>query len=173
VDRLPEETRFRDIRTAADVIGVFQNQGSSRSGEWRPLLSDVLFPGTSFSERPSEIRVSSEAPSVLRCEAMSQGKVLAVRNLVEGQDFRVVDGRLPLGRKFSETGVYETGAAIATETSVIRLTEKGDAVLSSRVSGVGLMMFFVPMAITTSEDALFERMGDGEPVATDNPVPVR
>jgi hypothetical protein len=158
VDRLSEGTRFREIRTTADMTGVFRNQGHSARKEWQPLLSDVLFPGKKFEEQPGEIRFRSKMPSGLRCEALSYGKTLAVNELLDGRDFRITDGGIQLDPKFLEPILSAAGIGVATESSLIRLAETGDAVLSSRGGALGLMLFIVPFGMTESQDALFERL---------------
>lgn len=170
VDRLPEETRLREVTGTADLEGLYRNQGSSHSGEWHPLLSDLLFPGISFSETPDHIRLGSEEGSTLRCEAVSHGKVLAVRRLMQGEDFHVVDGAIDFDRKQVEPVVSVAGAGVGRESSTLRLTERGDAVLASKGGGVGLMLFVVPMAVSNAQEALFERIEEGKPPAGTQPV---
>lgn len=169
VDRLPDETKLRDVQRAADINGVFKNKGSSDGGKSPPLLSDTLFPLSTFSETPSEIRISSETESTLRCEAISHGKVVSIRDLVVGEDFRLTDGGVAFDRRLIEA---MTGGGVAVEigarTHVIRLTEKGDAVLTSKRGGVGLAFFIIPIAEFEVHDGLFERMKDDKPVVTNN-----
>ena len=162
VDRLPKETKFRDVQSASDIVGIFRNQGFSHSGEWQPLLSDSFFPEITFSAPPCEVRIVSQSPSILRIEAMSQGNVLAVRDLVLGQDFHIVDGSVKLDRKPGELLLSGAGVGVGTESSVIRLTDSGDVVLAQRGGGVGMMLFIVPMAVSEAQDAVFERIKDGK-----------
>ncbi len=159
-DRLPTEIRFRNILETADMFGVFRNQGRSSTGEWQPVLSDFLFPGVSFGEPPTEVRLGAGEPLSLKCEALLRGNVLAVRDLVERRDFRLDEGAISFGRKLDESGILEGGVAVSTEACVIRLTEMGDAVLSCHRSAVGLMLFVVPMATSVSEEAVFAKLPD-------------
>ena len=158
VDRLPDETEFRDIQSVSDICGTFKNLGTSQSGDWNPLLTDTFFPEGTFTEPPGEIRISNAESSVLTVEAMSGGTVLATCNLVPDVDFEFVDGALKLKRKLGELVLNETGAGIGKESAVIRLTGTGDAVLTQKSGGIGLMLFIVPMAVGESQDAVFERI---------------
>jgi len=167
VDRLPEEVKFRYVQTTVDLNGVFRNEGVSQSKEWRPLLSDVFFSGIKFGEPPEEIRIGSPASSVLRCEAMSQGKVLAMADLELGKDFLLADGGVQLDRKLVDAMLDVTGVGVGVTSSVIRLSELGDAVLTNKVRAVGLMLFIWPMTVIQAQDAIFQRVKGGEPVATD------
>jgi len=167
VDRLPEEVKFRYVQTTVDLNGVFRNEGVSQSKEWRPLLSDVFFSGIKFGEPPEEIRIGSPASSVLRCEAMSQGKVLAMADLELGKDFLLADGGVQLDRKLVDAMLDVTGVGVGVTSLVIRLSELGDAVLTNKVRAVGLMLFIWPMTVIQAQDAIFQRVKGGEPVATD------
>lgn len=162
VDRLPDETEFRDLASVSDICGTFRNQGTSQSGEWNPLLTDTFFPEGTFTEPPGEIRISNSKPSVLTVEALSQGTVLGACDLVPGQDFELGDGGLKLKRKLGELILNETGAGVGKESAVIRLTGTGNAVLTQKSGGVGLMLFIVPMAMGESQDAVFERIVEGD-----------
>jgi hypothetical protein len=156
-DRLPEETKFREIRSPADVAGVFRNRGFSYSGDWHPLLSDVLFPNRKFDVPPGEIRFRSKMPTGFRCEAISKGRVIAVTDLVESRDFRITDGGIRLDPKFSP-GIDVSGVGIGGESSVIRLVDTRYIVLSQRQGGFGLMLFILPFGGMDSRDALFEKL---------------
>lgn len=163
VDRLPEETRLRDVAGAADLAGLYANQGSSHSGQWHPLLSDLLFPGVAFSETPGQIRLGSEGGAALRCEALTHGKVLAVRTLLQGTDFHLIDGGVQFDQQLVEPVLSAAGAGVGRESSTLRLTERGDAVLVNEGGGVGLMLFVVPMAVRNAQEAIFERIQEAAP----------
>lgn len=157
-DRLAPETRFRPLSAVTELTGVFRNQGASRSGQWKPLLSDYLFPRARLTAPRAEIRFSVPTASHLRCEAVVDGTVVASRVLVEGRDFRLEDGCVRLADGLDEAGVMEGGIGITTEVSRLGLIDNGDMVLRCDGGGAGLMLFIVPMAVTGRVEAAFERI---------------
>jgi hypothetical protein len=161
VDRLPEGTRFREITAVSDVTGVFENQGVSPSGEWRPLLTEVLFAQQKFADPPSQVRFESPAPTVLRCEAIHRGEVVAAKEIVAGRDFQLADGSVQLDRRLIEPAISAAGAGFGTESTCLRLNDAGDVVLVFRGGGVGLMLFVVPWGGVRKQEAIFKRV---EPV---------
>lgn len=168
-DRLPQEARLRNIGAPADIAGVYNNEGASQSGEWHPLLSDLLFPGVVFSETPGQVRLGSEQQSVLTCEALLRGKVLAVRHLQQERDFYLADGGVQFDRKAIEPVLSAAGAGVGKTSSILRLTEQGDVVLTDKSGGVGLMLFVVPMVVSNAREALFKRIEARQPPAPVEP----
>jgi len=157
-DRLAPETRFRPVSACSELAGVFHNQGRSRSGEWKPLLSEYVFPQVRFAAPPDEIRFSAPDPARLRCDAVRNGTVLATRDLTEGKDFRFDNGCLRLAGVLDQAGVMEAGIGVSTAVSRLGLIDNGDLFLRCRGGGAGLMLFVVPLAVTEHVEAVFERV---------------
>lgn len=158
IDRLPKETKFRHLAAVADLAGSFEDQGRSPSGEWRPRLSEVLFPPQTFAEPPSHVRLQCPAPTTLRCEAIAHGEVVARHDLVAGTDFHLADGRLRLDRRLIEPVITAAGAGFGTDATYLRLNDAGDAVLIFHGGGVGMMLFIVPWGGVRKQEAVFRRV---------------
>ena len=157
-NRLPESTRFRSIAAPADLAAVYsaksESKGSASSG-----MTYRIFGTYSFSGTPDSVRFSSRPPSGLVCEALSGGKVVATRELVQGRDFRITRGALHLTGAKAKGFAAEAMLGVEKHSTVIRLTESGDAVITQRNSEAAMALLVVPMARVDTSEALFRRIG--------------
>jgi hypothetical protein len=161
VDKMPRKTRFREISKPEDISAVFRNKGTVDDGASAPQLSSSIFPEINFSGTPDQIRFRNRPPSDLICEAISQGKVVASRELVQGRDFHIAGGGLQLVQKFPYSFLGEGVVGIEKYSLTLRLTESGDIVMMHRDSEVGMILFVLPMATVHAWDTVFKRVPEG------------
>lgn len=156
-DRVSRETRFREIVTPADLAAVYTNKGESPRGGLRQL-SYALCEGTSPSDTTEKVRFRSVPPSVLVCEALSRGRIVASRELVQDRDFRLEGGAMHFISTKAAAFLGEGVAGIERLSTTLRLTESGDIVLTQRSREAGMALLVVPVARVDTLDAVFRRV---------------
>jgi hypothetical protein len=156
-DRVSRQTRFREIVTPADIAAVYNNKGDSPRGGVRQL-SYVLCERTSPSDTTDKVRFRSVPPSTLVCEALSKGRIVASRELVQDRDFRIAAGAMHINSTKAGTFLGEGVAGIEKLFTTLRLTESGDIVMTQRSSEAGMALLVVPMARVDTMDAVFKRV---------------
>ena len=159
VDKMPRDTRFRAIATPNDIVGVYTNAGRSPSGGSRSL-SFVIFETDAFSAAPDRIRFRSSSPFNLVCDALSGSRVVASRELLQDRDFRIAGGALHLAAGRAKGFAGEAMLGVEKRSTVFRLTDSGDAVLTQRDSEAGMALLVVPMARVDTIETVFQRTGD-------------
>ena len=157
--RLPKSTRFRSITAPADIAAVYSSKSDSPKGSSAGIIYGIF--GThGFPETPDSVRFCSRPPSELVCEAISGGKVVATRELVHGRDFRIEGGALHLTGEKTKGFAGEAMLGVEKHSTVIRLTDSGDVVVTQRHSEAAMALLVVPMARMDTQEALFRRIGD-------------
>ena len=159
-EKVPRDTRFRSIGTPADIAAVYSNIGTSPSGGTRNLTYPIFGTDT-FSATPDHIRFRSSSPLNLVCDALSGGRVVASRELAQDTDFRIAGGAMHLVSAKAKGFAGEGVLGVEKHSTVIRLTDAGDVVLTQRASEAGMALFVVPMARTDTMETLFRRIGSG------------
>lgn len=156
-DRVSSETRFREIVTPADIAAVYTNRGGSPRGGVRQL-SYVLCERTSPGDTTDKVRFRSVPPSTLVCEALSKGRIVASRELVQDRDFRIEGGAMHMTSTNTGTFLGEGVAGIEKLSTTLRITESGDIVMRERSSEAGMALLVVPIASSHTMDAVFKRV---------------
>jgi hypothetical protein len=159
VDHFDEPVQFRQLRSAGEIGGTFNNHGTSQGDGWRPLLTEVLIPDSRLAAEAERVVIVPCRDGVLRCEAWRAGRLLGSRELVEGRDFHLVAGGLEMARGMPEPVLGAAGVGVGTDRSVLRLTRRGDLFLASHSKGAGMMLFVVPMAVSRDQEVLYARVG--------------
>ena len=157
--RVPKSTRFRSITAPADIAAVYSSKPESPEGS-STGMTYRLFGTHSFSGTPDSVRFRSRPPSDLVCEALSGGRVVATRELMQGRDFRIEGGALHLTGGKAKGFAAEAMLGVEKHSTMIRLTDSGDAVVTSRDSEAAMALLVVPMARMDTREALFRRIGD-------------
>ena len=157
--KVPKSTRFRSITAPAELAGVYSSKSDSTergsAGMTYGIFGTHSFPGT-----PDSVRFRSRPPSDLVCEALSGGRVVATRELVQSRDFRIEGGALHLTGEKTKGFAGEAMLGVEKHSTVIRLTDSGDAVVTQRHSEAAMALLVVPMARMDTQEALFRRIGD-------------
>ena len=156
--RVPESTRFRSITAPADIAAVYSSKDDHTGGGSGDMMYS-MFGTYSFSRTPDSVRFRSRPPADLVCEALSGGSVVATRELVQGRDFRIAGGALHLKASKPKGVAAKDFLKVETRSTVIRLTDSGDAVVTQRHSQAAMAFFVFPAAIMDTDDALFRRIG--------------
>ena len=156
-DRVSNTTRFRDIVAPADLCGIYIDRGNSPGGGWRHL-SQAICEDISPSAKADSIRFRSVPPSTLVCEARSQGRIVASRQLVQDRDFRIAHGALQIVSDKAGTFLAEGMAGVEKHATALRLTDSGDLVMTQRTSEAGMALLVIPMARTDTMDTVFKRV---------------
>lgn len=157
VDKVPQNVRFRSISRLADIAAVYNNNGDSHRGGSREL-SCAIFQTCSFPGKPDRVRFRSIPPSNLLCEALSRGRIVASRELVQDRDFRIEGGSLRLISAKAGTFLGEGVAGIEKRSTVLRVTEPGDVVMTQRFSEAGMALLVLPIARVDTMDTVFKRI---------------
>lgn len=161
-NRLPPSERQRAIKSLTELSGSYKNVGvcpALRSNAYP--LTDILFPRIKFTHTPDRIRVTLPGPNTVRCEALSQGKVQAVREFIEGRDFHIEDGRIPISAG-PAVGTESEAASIefGYRSKTIFLNPRGDIVVTVHSTGAGVFLLFIPIAGSGYDDSVYERLLD-------------
>jgi|CXWL01.1.fsa_nt_gi hypothetical protein len=159
-NRIPSAERERKIVGLAELAGTYRNVG------WCPALecdaaplTDVLFPRKRFAQVPDKICVTLPGRKTVRCEALADGAVVAVREFVEGRDFRIEDGRIPISVGPAAGAASDSASVgVGFKSKVLFLSSTGDVVLSTHSGGVGVFLMFLPYAGTGYDDSVYKRI---------------
>lgn len=156
-ERMSSSLRFRPIHELRDIAAVYSIQGDSQRGSSR-VFSYALFGTYDFSATPDSVRFRSPTPSLLICEALSRGRVVASREMIQDRDFRIEGGAMRLLSDKTSGFGGEGRVGLEKTSTFIRLTESGDAVMTEKHSEVAMTLLVIPGASIDITDTVFTRL---------------
>ena len=155
---------FADIKSIAELEGVYRNLGEQKQGSTPIYLSGLIWPERKDHASVSTIEVNALDGKTLLVRAHGSAGVLKEEQFVEGRDFELRSGRILLKKQVGFIGLIESEAHMAGPTyeqEEIGLDGRGHGKLTRRQAIVGLVMM-IPMAMGVREDVRFVRVDSRE-----------
>jgi hypothetical protein len=161
-----ENHDFARLDGTAALDGVYLNAGDPEAYLskllWGEKRVEALGSGRLIPHEEIALMAVTSFDGSIRVSAVAGGCVVHEREYVEGQDFRLSDGRILLHKEtallYRGPGDMLLGPSWLEEE--IGLDLRGDGKYRRRSWGGGLLMLFIPVAGSDTSDIRFERVAD-------------
>jgi len=160
--RPPDNVGFGTASALQEFAGTYQNLGESK--EQGPHLSAIIWP--SDTNLPHwlihTISVRAIGDTALAVRALGDSGLVKEGVFVSGRDFEFTHGRLRLRTKVENSlNTPEAGGLfVAWTTLELGFDKKGQGKLKKGETVVGAAYLVVPLAVTSSTEVRFVRLGE-------------
>lgn len=150
---------IQPLQSVSQLTGTYSDSGKNQDGLTGPSLVATVF-GREIKDATA-LRVSMAGFGTVRCEALAGKSVIGERRFTEGKDFKLADGRIPLGIKLDDMGTsnpQSMAVALGTQNRQILLASQGDAVIREKVKAGYLVLLVIPIVQITDDDYVYKRL---------------
>jgi hypothetical protein len=163
-ERPKGDTGFSEVLGIGALAGCYRNLGEGGEGVTPQYLSAVLWPEDKLDHQSiTAIRVIAEDDTSLRVTSFSAATEVKESLFVEGKDFSLRSGRIPVENENILSLLYPTGnpfLGFGNSHTLLGLDRHGNARLEKRITLVGTAFVVIPVAGHGSDSYLFLRSSE-------------